>query len=79
MNDYRTNREPRFHGEVSEKSRKTMKRIKGRDTSVELTLRKALWQKGYRYRKNCIGLPGSPDIVIANFSMERTGNNSRIN
>ena len=57
-------KEPRFHGEVSEKSHKSMSRIHGKDTSIELTLRKALWKKGYRYRKNCKWLPGTPDIVL---------------
>ena len=57
-------KEPRFHGEVSEKSHKNMSRIHGKDTSIELALRKALWAKGYRYRKNYKDLPGSPDIVL---------------
>lgn len=34
------------------------------DTSIELTLRKALWHRGYRYRKNYKNLPGKPDIVL---------------
>ena len=57
-------REPRFHGEVSEKSHKSMSRIRGKDTSIEMTLRKALWAKGYRYRKNVKDLPGRPDIAL---------------
>ncbi|MCR5321826.1 MAG: very short patch repair endonuclease [Lachnospiraceae bacterium] len=56
--------EPRFHGEVTERSHKNMSRIKGKDTSIELILRKALWAKGYRFRKNCKELPGRPDIAI---------------
>ena len=43
---------------------KNMSKIHSQDTSIELQLRKALWQKGYRYRKNYKVLPGSPDIVI---------------
>ena len=62
-----SNREPRFHGEVSEKSHKNMSRIRGKDTSIELALRKALWAKGYRYRKNYKLLPGSPDIVLIKY------------
>ena len=42
----------------------TMRKIKSSDTSIELRLRKALWHKGYRYRKNYKKLPGSPDIVL---------------
>ncbi|MCL2227557.1 MAG: very short patch repair endonuclease [Oscillospiraceae bacterium] len=42
----------------------TMSRIKSKDTSIELSLRKALWRAGVRYRKNYSELPGSPDIAI---------------
>lgn len=31
---------------------------------AETLLAKALWQRGYRYRKNDKRLPGSPDIAI---------------
>jgi len=41
-----------------------MSRIKSRDTSIELTLRKALWRKGLRYRKNCKDVFGKPDICF---------------
>lgn len=44
--------------------RKNMQHIKSKDTSIEIKFRKALWQKGYRYRKNYKGLPGKPDIVL---------------
>ena len=62
-------REPRFHGEVSEKSHKSMSRIRGKDTSIEMTLRKALWAKGYRYRKNVKDLPGRPDIALTKYKI----------
>ena len=62
-------KEPRFHGEVSEKSHKTMSRIRGKDTSIEVALRKALWAKGYRYRKNYKRLPGTPDIAITKYKI----------
>ncbi len=62
-------KEPRFHGEVTEKSHKNMSRIRGKDTSIEVALRKALWEKGYRYRKNYKGLPGSPDIAITKYKI----------
>ena len=61
--------EPRFHGEVSEKSHKNMSKIHGRDTSIELILRKALWKKGYRYRKNYKESPGRPDIVLTKYKI----------
>lgn len=60
-------REPRFCGEVSEKSSRNMSRIRGKDTSIEIALRKALWAKGYRFRKNYKQLPGSPDIVLIKY------------
>jgi DNA mismatch endonuclease (patch repair protein) len=41
-----------------------MSRIKSKDTSIEVSLRKALWNAGIRYRKNYRQLPGSPDIAI---------------
>ena len=59
--------EPRFSGEVSEKSHKMMSKIRGKDTSIEVVLRKALWHKGFRYRKNYKGLPGRPDIVLTKY------------
>lgn len=62
-------REPRFHGKVSEKSHKNMSHIRGKDTSIEVLLRKALWNKGYRYRKNYKDLPGSPDIVLTKYKI----------
>lgn len=62
-------REPRFHGEVSAKSHKTMSRIRGKDTSIEVTLRKELWARGYRYRKNYKELPGRPDIALTKYKI----------
>ena len=46
-----------------------MQRIKSQDTSIELKLRKALWEKGYRYRKNVKDLPGKPDLVFAKYKL----------
>ncbi len=48
---------------------KTMKRVKSKDTSIEVALRKALWKRGFRYRKNCAKLPGKPDIVIPKYKI----------
>ena len=48
---------------------KNMKSIHSRDTSIELRLRKALWKKGYRYRKNYKKLPGIPDIVLTRYKI----------
>lgn len=44
--------------------KKNMRAIKSKDTVAEISLRKALWRNGVRYRKNWRELPGSPDIVL---------------
>lgn len=44
--------------------KKNMQHIRSKDTKAEILLRKALWQKGLRYRKNVKVLPGKPDIVF---------------
>ncbi|SFI01356.1 T/G mismatch-specific endonuclease [Selenomonas ruminantium] len=41
-----------------------MQRICAKDTKPELILRKELWARGLRYRKNFNKLPGKPDIVL---------------
>ena len=46
------------------KRSRTMSRIKSKDTSIEVSLRKALWRSGIRYRVNYAKLPGRPDIAI---------------
>lgn len=47
-----------------EQRKKSMQHNRSQDTSIEIKLRKALWHKGYRYRKNYKALPGKPDIVL---------------
>lgn len=49
---------------TKEQRKKNMQRIRSKDTKAEIMLRKALWHKGLRYRKNYAKLPGKPDIVI---------------
>ena len=51
------------------KRSRTMSRIKSKDTSIELALRKALWGAGIRYRKNYAKLPGTPDIAITKYKI----------
>lgn len=48
---------------------KTMKNVKSENTSIEVKLRKALWHRGYRYRKNYKALPGKPDIVLPKYNI----------
>lgn len=48
---------------------KIMAKIKGKDTSIELKVRKYLYHYGFRYRKNVKELPGKPDIVIEKYKV----------
>lgn len=41
-----------------------MRAVKGADTGPELTVRKALWRAGLRYRLHAATLPGKPDIIF---------------
>lgn len=52
-----------------EQRKKNMKHIKSKDTSIEIKLRKELWSRGYRYRKNSKYLPGKPDIVLTKYKI----------
>lgn len=49
--------------------RKNMAAIRSKDTKPEIALRRALWRKGYRYRKNWKALPGKPDIVLTKYKI----------
>ena len=46
-----------------------MQHIRSNNTKIEEILRKALWNKWYRYRKNFKDLPGKPDIVITKYKI----------
>lgn len=41
-----------------------MSRIRGKDTGIEVTVRKGLHRLGFRYRLGGARLPGRPDIVL---------------
>lgn len=41
-----------------------MKMVRNKNSAIELALRKALWGKGYRYRKNVNSIFGHPDIAF---------------
>lgn len=41
-----------------------MSRIKNKDTGIEILLRKELWKRGIRYRKNVRRIYGNPDIAF---------------
>ena len=50
-----------------EKRSWNMSRIQSKDTAAEVKVRKYLFSKGFRYRKNVAKLPGKPDIVLPKF------------
>ncbi|HEY1415838.1 MAG TPA: very short patch repair endonuclease [Caulobacteraceae bacterium] len=46
------------------KRSEVMRRVKGRDTSAELAVRRLVWSLGGRYRLHRADLPGKPDLVM---------------
>lgn len=50
---------------TKKKRSEIMGRIRGTETGLEKSFRKALWAKGIRYRKNSRKHFGRPDIVIS--------------
>lgn len=52
-----------------EQRKKNMRHIRSKNTEIECILRKALWKKGYRYRKHYSKIPGKPDIVLTKYKI----------
>lgn len=50
-----------------EQRHKNMSQIHGKDTKPELVVRRYLFHRGLRYRKNDRSLPGHPDIVFSKY------------
>ncbi len=46
-----------------------MQAIRNKDTKIEITLGKALWKKGLRYRKNNKKVVGKPDFTFAKYKI----------
>lgn len=44
-----------------------MSRIKGKDTKIEVMVRKFLFAHGFRFRKNDKRYPGKPDVVLPKY------------
>ena len=59
---------PKSYDSTAE-TRKRMSHVKLKKGYEEVVLAKALWHKGYRYRLNYKGLPGSPDIAIITYKV----------
>lgn len=50
-----------------EERSRNMSHIRSQNTKPEETVRKYLFSKGFRYRKNVRSLPGCPDIVLPKY------------
>ena len=50
--------------ETPESRSRIMRAVKGRDTSLEMTIRSLIFSMGYRYRLHRKDLPGKPDLVF---------------
>jgi DNA mismatch endonuclease, patch repair protein len=55
--------------DVFSKSKRSdiMSKVSGKDTKPEIIVRKYIFSKGFRYRKNVNNLPGKPDIVLRKY------------
>lgn len=51
-----------------EERSKNMAKIRSRDTKPEEYVRKLLFSRGYRYRKNASQVPGHPDAWLAKYN-----------
>jgi DNA mismatch endonuclease Vsr len=49
--------------------RKNMQAVKSKGSKIEITLAKALWARGYRYRKNDKSVYGKPDLTLKRYSL----------
>ena len=52
---------------TKEERSKIMSHIPGKETKPEILVRKFLFAKGFRYRKNVKSLSGTPDIVLPRY------------
>lgn len=70
-NGYFCNRINRLcYGYLEQKKRSAvMAKIRSKDTKPEWIVRRYLFSRGYRYRKNVKGLPGTPDIVLRKYGI----------
>lgn len=50
-----------------EKRSEIMSKISGKETKSEVMVRKYLFEKGFRFRKNDKRYPGKPDIVLSKY------------
>lgn len=51
-----------------ERRSEIMSHIRSKDTSIEVLVRKYLFSKGFRFRKDVKTLPGRPDIILPKYN-----------
>ena len=49
---------------TAEQISNNMKKVKNKDSKIEVALRKELWSRGIRYRKNVRSIYGHPDLAF---------------
>ncbi|MFW5887777.1 MAG: very short patch repair endonuclease [Bacteriovoracia bacterium] len=49
---------------IPQRTNKRMAKVKSKNTSPEMIVRKLVWHMGYRYRLHLGELPGKPDLVF---------------
>jgi len=54
---------------TKEQRSKNMQAIKSSGSKIEITLAKALWNLGYRYRKNNKNVYGKPDLTLKKYKL----------
>lgn len=54
---------------TKEQRRENMQAVKNKDSKIELMLGKALWRKGFRYRKNDTSVFGKPDFTFKKYKI----------
>lgn len=54
---------------TKEQRRKNMQAVKSKGSKIETALAKALWAKGFRYRKNNKTVFGKPDFTFKKFKV----------
>ncbi len=54
---------------TKEAVRKNMQAIRSKNTKIEVKVAKALWAKGYRYRKNNRKVYGTPDVTFKKYKL----------
>lgn len=54
---------------TKEQRRKNMQAVKNKGSKIEIALGKALWRKGFRYRKNDTSVFGKPDFTFKKYKI----------